>query len=87
MTEYKWHEIYAAAVLETDWSKMEARIMAAEAALHERKREFDLDHGGSPAENQAIEDAFRCLSVLRRDAITWSESEQQPRKIVPAEAA
>jgi len=26
MTEYKWHEVYKAALLETDWSKMEERI-------------------------------------------------------------
>jgi hypothetical protein len=87
MTEYKWYEPYKAAVLETEWSKMEGRITAAEAALHERKREFDLDHGGTPEENQAIEAAFRGLSVLRKDAATWSEPEQQPIKTVPAEAA
>jgi hypothetical protein len=33
MTEYKWHEVYKAALLETDWSKIEERITAAEAAL------------------------------------------------------
>jgi len=33
MTEYKWHEVYKAALLETDWTKMEERIQAAEAAL------------------------------------------------------
>ena len=26
MTEYKWHEVYKAALLETDWSKMEERL-------------------------------------------------------------
>jgi hypothetical protein len=53
MTEtYKWHEVYIAAVLETDWTKMEERIQAVEAALHERKYEFDLNHGGSPEENR-----------------------------------
>jgi hypothetical protein len=43
MTEYKWHEIYKAALLETDRSNMEKRITAAEAALHARKHEFELD--------------------------------------------
>ena len=71
MTEYKWHEVYKAAVLETDWSKMEKHIRVAEDALHERKREFDLNHGGTPEENQAVEDAFRALSVLRKDVATW----------------
>jgi hypothetical protein len=71
MTEYKWHEAYKAALLETDWTKMEERIEATEAALHERKKEFDLNHGGSPEENQAIEDAFHGLSVLRNDLAKW----------------
>jgi hypothetical protein len=76
MTEYKWLEVYKAAVLETDWSKMEERVQAAETALHERKHEFDLDHGGTPEENRAIEHALRGLSVLRRDAASWLERQQ-----------
>jgi hypothetical protein len=87
MTEtYKWHEVYKAAVLETErgdvddvaevwqcWTKMEERIQAAEAALHERKNEFALNHGGTPEENQAIEDALRGLGILRDDAARWRE--------------
>ena len=76
MTEYKWHEAYKAALLESDWSKIEERIQSAEAALHERKREFDLDHGGTPEENRAIADAVRGLSVLRTDAAAWLERQQ-----------
>jgi hypothetical protein len=75
---YKWHELYKRALLETDWSKMEERIRAAEAALRQRKHEFALDHGGTPEENQAITDAMRGLTVLRNDAIKWSER-QQPK--------
>ena len=73
MTEYKWHEVYKAALLETDWSKMEERINAAEAALHARTHEFDLDHVGEPEENLAIEGALRGLRVLRDDAARWQE--------------
>ena len=76
MTEYKWQEVYQAALLETDWSKMEERLRAAEAALQARKREFALDHGGTPEENQAIEDALRSLGCLRMDAATWLERQQ-----------
>ncbi len=76
MTEYKWHEVYNAALLETDWTKMEGRIQAAEAALHERKNEFDLNHGGTPEENQAIENALRGLGVLRTEVATWSGSKR-----------
>jgi len=76
MTEYKCHEVYKAALLETDWSKMEERINAAEAALHARKQEFDLNHGGTPEENRAIEDALRGLGVLQTDVATWLGSKR-----------
>lgn len=76
MTEYKWHDVYQAAMLETDWSKMEERVQAVEAALRQRKREFALDHGGTPEENQAIEDALRGLGCLRMDAAVWLERQQ-----------
>ncbi len=75
MTEYKWHEVYKAALLETDWSKMEERIKAAEAALYARKQECDLNHGGEPEENQAIEGALTGLRVLRDDAAKWREKQ------------
>jgi hypothetical protein len=74
MTQYKWQEVYKAALLETDWSKMEERIRAAEGALHGRKHEFDLDHGGTLQENQAVDDALQGLGVLRSEAVRWRES-------------
>ena len=72
---YKWMEVYKAALLETDWSKMEERITAAESALDARKHEFDLNHGGEPEENRAIEGALRGLGVLRDDAAMWREKQ------------
>jgi hypothetical protein len=75
---YKWYEAYKAALLETDWAKMPERIQTAEAALRQRIREFELDHGGTPEENQAIADAMRGLTVLRSDAVKWSEK-QSPK--------
>jgi hypothetical protein len=74
MTEYKWHEAYKAALLETDWTMMQERIHAAEAALHARKHEFDLNQG-TPEENQAIEGALTGLRVLRDDAAKWREKQ------------
>jgi len=74
MTEYKWHEIYKAALLETDRSNMEKRITAAEAALHARKHEFELNHGGTPEENQAVSDALNGLNILRKEVAAWQES-------------
>jgi hypothetical protein len=72
---YKWIEPYKAALLETDWSKMQQRIQTAETALRQRKHEFELIHGGTPEEKQAIADAVRGLAVLRNDLVKWSEQE------------
>jgi len=74
---YEWYESYKSALLETDWSKMPERIRAAEAALSQRKRELELDHGGTPEENQAIADAMRGMAVLRDDAAKWSKKSRQ----------
>jgi hypothetical protein len=78
MTEYSWQEIYIAATLETDRTRMEERVRAAETALNERKREFDLNRGGTPEENHAIEAAYRGISRLRIHAASWLER-QQPK--------
>jgi len=77
MTDYEWHEVYKAALLETDGSKMEERIRTAEVALNQRKDELVLDHGGTPEENQAIENALHGLNVLRMDAVSWLERQQR----------
>ena len=55
---------------------MEERITAAEAALHERKKEFDLNHGGTPEENQAIQDTLNRLRVLQNDVARWQRSQR-----------
>jgi hypothetical protein len=67
----RWEELYRAAVLETDWSKMEERIHATEIAMRERLHEFSLNHGGTPEENRAILDAVNGLKILRHDVIAW----------------
>jgi hypothetical protein len=81
-TTPKWHDIYKAALLETDWSRMEDRIQAAEAAIQDRKHEFGLNHGGTPEENQAITHALRSLNVLRTEAATWSLRQEKRRELV-----
>ena len=73
MTEYKWHEVYKTALLETDWTMMQERIHVAETALHNRRHEFALDHGGTPEENQAISDALNALNVLRNELAAWQK--------------
>jgi hypothetical protein len=80
---YKWHELYQTAVLETDWSKIEEHIRAAETALRQRKHEVGRDHGDTPEENQAIADAMKGLMVLRKDVTKWLER-QEPTKTAPS---
>ena len=66
-----WESVYQAAVLETDWSKLEERIEATDFAIAQRLQEFSLNHGGTPEENQKIQDALIGLSVLRRELVAW----------------
>ncbi len=72
MSTYQWNELYKAALLETDWSKMEERIRAAESAIQNRKREFALNSGGPQEENRALADAINSLGVLRSEVASWS---------------
>jgi hypothetical protein len=62
-----WQKLYQAAILETDWSKIEERIRVVDSAISARLHEFSLDHGGTPEENQRLRDALNGLSVLRRE--------------------
>ena len=71
MTEYGWKNLYQEAVLETDWSRIEERIQAAESAINQKLREFSLNHGGTPEENQAITNAVMALEALRNDVAAW----------------
>ena len=76
-----WVNFYHAAVLETDWSKLEGRILAAEAAIKGRLHEFSLNHGGTPEENQAIVNAVNAMETLRNELVLWrSRSVQGGRK-------
>jgi hypothetical protein len=63
----EWKSLYQAAILETDWSKIEERIQAVDSAIGARLHEFSLNHGGTPEENQAIREALIGLTMLRRD--------------------
>lgn len=82
---YMWHEFYKAAVLETDWSRMEERIRAAESALRDRQSELAQDHGGTAEESQAIIDAQHRLDVLRADVALWTRRRSE-KIAVPASA-
>jgi hypothetical protein len=68
---YTWYESYRAAILETDWTKMQERLRSAELKIHERQHILSLDHGGTPAERQAIADALHGMKVLRTESAAW----------------
>jgi hypothetical protein len=38
--------------------------------------EFSLNHGGTPEENQAIEDALHGLDILRKEVAEWLGSKR-----------
>jgi hypothetical protein len=63
-------------VLETDWLKIEEKIRVAENGITVRLHEFSMNHGGTPEENQAIEDALNGLIVLRKEVAAWQESKR-----------
>ena len=71
---YSWQDLYEAAVLEPDWSKLNERIQTAESAIKKRLHELSLNHGGTPEERQAIVDTLNSLNVLRADVASWRES-------------
>jgi len=71
-----WQELYKTALLETDWLKIEEHIQVAEKGIRGRLHEFSMNHGGTPEENRAIEDALSGLNVLRNDVAAWQQSKQ-----------
>jgi hypothetical protein len=75
----EWKKLYEAAIIETDGSKLEERIEAAESALHGRLGEGTLDHG-MLEENRAIADALNRLDILRSEARAWRESKPDHTK-------
>jgi len=72
-TSYDWQESYQAALLETDWTKMQERVQTAESEIHKRRLELSQDHGGTPEEREALVNAMSGLRVLRMEAACWLE--------------
>jgi len=70
-TKYGWQELYATALLETDWTKIDEKIEGAENEIRARLHEFSMNHGGTPEENRAIVDALHGLDILRKDVAAW----------------
>ncbi len=52
------------------------KIQVAENGIRARLHEFSMNHGGTPEENHAIEDALNGLNGLRKDVAAWQGSKQ-----------
>jgi hypothetical protein len=61
-----WRELYRAAILELDPSKLSVHIAEAENALIERGRELVHETRDTSEEERAMEDANYFLRALRR---------------------
>ena len=72
-TTHSWRDSYRAALLETDWTKMQERIQTAESEIHNRRLMLVQDHGGTSEEREALVSALTGLGVLRMDAVSWLE--------------
>jgi len=66
MQDSSWRELYKAAVLEIDLSKMQARIDAAVATVQRRMNEVAISEGGRLADAQEMSDALQILHSLRK---------------------
>jgi hypothetical protein len=71
-----WSEFYKAAVLETDWTKVQERIQKAESEIQQKLSELSAS-GGTPKEKEALASAMNGLRILEVEAATWLE----PKKL------
>src|SRR6266568_3586292 len=74
-TSYSWQESYQAALLETDWTKMQERVQIAESEIHKRRLVLAQDHGGTVEEREALVNAMSGLWALRMDAASWLQTQ------------
>ncbi|HMH06182.1 MAG TPA: hypothetical protein VK579_05820 [Terriglobales bacterium] len=72
-TNYSWQDSYQAALLETEWTKMEERVQTAESEIHKRRLVLSQGHGGTPEERDALVNAMNGLGILRMDVASWLE--------------
>ena len=65
-----WHELYLAAVFESDRSRVPARLMEAELAIAARARELFHAPSNGNIERQALDSCLQALHMLRSCAKT-----------------
>ncbi len=64
----RWRDLYEAALLELDRDKLLPSIELAEQAIREHTNAIE-GTSRDPQESQAMKDALRALSLLRRSAV------------------
>ena len=64
-TSFSWQASYQAALLETDWTKMQERVQTAESEIHQRRLLLSQDHSGTDEEREALVNAMSGLRALR----------------------
>jgi hypothetical protein len=74
-TSYSWQEAYQAALLETDWTKMEEHLQTAESEIHKKRLVLSQDHGGTQEERDALVNAMSGLRLLRMNVASWLEQQ------------
>ena len=74
-TTYIWQELYQAALLETDWTKMQERVQIAESEIHRRRLALSQDIG-TDEERAALVSAMTRLRVLRINLASWLERQK-----------
>ena len=75
----KWQTPYLRALMETEQTKLGARLDLAQKAILLRMKSIGP---GSQEETQALEDALRGLSILKRERIEFQESKLQPFRTI-----
>jgi len=62
---FHWHELYVAAVFESDRSRLPARLLEAELAIAARARELFLAPSNANCERRALDSSLQALQTLR----------------------
>jgi hypothetical protein len=70
----EWQETYLEALMETDQRKLVGRVDLAERTIFLRLRAIQSS-SKRRAEEQAIEDALRALTLLRRETVEFKTSQ------------
>jgi hypothetical protein len=80
----EWQEPYLEALMETDQRKLVGRVDLAERRIFVRLEEIQSS-SKRRAEEQAIEDALRALTFLRREAVEFKTSQGEPLSTTQSE--